>query len=189
VSLSPPEPAHARAVEQTPDRWFAEEVHPHGPQLKSYLKGTFPSVRDIDDVVQESYLRIWKAKAAQPIHSAKAFLYKIARHLALDTIRKHGNSPLDSVGDPAVSRVIDSSPDAAEALISKETLHHLADAIADLPDRCREVVILHKLKGLTHKEVAAQLNLSDRTVEKHCYKGLKHCAAYLKARGITAFFE
>lgn len=175
--------------EQTPNQWFAEEVHAHDGQLKAYLRGTFPSVRDIDDVVQESYLRIWRAKAAQPIHSAKAFLYKVARHLALDTIRKHGNSPLDTVGDFAVSRVIDTSPDAVEALITKEMLHRLADAIAALPDRRREVVILHKLKGFPQKEVAAQLNLSLRTVEKHCLKGLKHCAEHLRARGITGFFE
>lgn len=53
-------------------KWFKEEVHLHDGQLKSWLKGTFPSVRDVDDVVQESYLRIWKAKATEPINSAKA---------------------------------------------------------------------------------------------------------------------
>jgi RNA polymerase sigma-70 factor (ECF subfamily) len=185
---TPPE-APVRAAEQSPNRWFAEEVHPHGPQLKSYLRGTFPSVRDIDDVVQESYLRIWKAKSVQQIHSAKAFLYKIARHLALDVIRKNGNSPLDTVGDPAVSRVIDTSPDAAEALITKEILHHLADAIASLPANRREVVILHKLKGLTHKEVAAQLTVPVRTVEKRCSKALQDCETYLSAHGITGFFD
>jgi len=112
----------------------------------------------------------------------------VARHLALDTIRKHGRAPLDTVGDSAVLGVIDTSPDAVETLITQEMLHHLADAIASLPDRRREVVILHKLKGLSHKEVAEQLGLSARTVEKHCYKGMLACAEYLRERGIHGFF-
>ena len=171
------------------NRWFAEEVHPHDGQLKAYLRGSFPAVRDVDDVVQESYLRIWKAKTAQPIQSAKAFLFKIARHLALDTIRKNGNSPLDTVGETAFSSVLDLAPNAAEALISKDTLHHLADAIASLPQRRREVIILHKLKGLPQKEVAQLLDLSPRTVEKHCLRGLNQCEEHLRAHGINGFFD
>ncbi len=161
----------------------------HGPQLKAYLRGTFPALRaDADDVVQESYLRVWRARAAQPIGSAKAFLFKVARHLALDTLRKGRNSPLESVGNLAESRVLDKGPNAVEALITKDTLHHLADSIAALPDRCRDVLVLHKLKGLSHKEVAAELGLSSRTVEKYYLKALKRCEAHLVSRGINGFF-
>src|SRR5580693_2470646 len=63
----------ASSVEQI--RWFTEEVHPHEPSLRAYLNGSFPTVRDLDDVVQESYLRIWQARAAYPIGSARAFLF------------------------------------------------------------------------------------------------------------------
>lgn len=76
-----------------PEKWFAEEVQPHGPSLRAFLRGRFPAVRDVDDVVQESYLRIWKARARHPIDSAKAFLFRIARNLALDTLRHEKNSP------------------------------------------------------------------------------------------------
>jgi len=61
-------------------RWFEEQVQPQGAQLKSYLRGSFPSIEDVDDIVQESYLRIWKARAAQPIESARAFLFRVARN-------------------------------------------------------------------------------------------------------------
>jgi hypothetical protein len=50
-----------------PARWFAEEVQPHEASLRAYMRGAFPMVRDVDDVVQESYLRVWRARAAQPI--------------------------------------------------------------------------------------------------------------------------
>jgi|GEM_PF-6457756 len=59
---------HAPKTDQA--RWFAEEVHPHESSLRAYLRGAFPSVRDVDDVVQESFLRIWGARAARPARAA-----------------------------------------------------------------------------------------------------------------------
>lgn len=164
-------------------QWFNQEVHPHDGQLKNYLRGTF-RLRDVDDVVQESYLRIWKARAAHPIESAKAFLFQIARHLALDTIRKDSRAPLDFAEDSAVSRVLDTAPDAAEALVTKETLQHLADAVLSLPAHYRDVIYYHKIKGLPQKEVAAKLDLSERSVEKYLSRGMEKVATYLRRRGI-----
>lgn len=189
ISTSAPVSA-ARVAEarQDSERWFKEEVAPHGPLLRHYLKGQFPAVRDVEDVIQESYLRVWKAKFLHPIASSKAFLFQVARRLALDVLRKERNAPLDRVGDPAISRVLDTSPDAAEALISRETLERLADAIAALPDRTREIIVLHKLRGRTQKEVAEQLGMPLRTVEKHCLRGLKRCAELLKQRDVDGFF-
>jgi RNA polymerase sigma-70 factor (ECF subfamily) len=177
------------AAEDSQHRWFRDEVQPHGPLLRNYLQGRFPTVRDVDDVVQESYLRIWKARFAHPIDSTKAFLFTIARRLALDTLRKERNSPLDRVGDLASSRVLDAAPDAAAALITQDELSHLADAIAALPARTRVVIVLHKLKGRSHKEVAGQLGISVRTVEKLCFRGLKRCHEHLLRHGIRGFFE
>jgi hypothetical protein len=52
--------------------WFAEEVQPHDAQLKAYLRGAFPAVRDVEDVVQESYLRVWRARATHAAGVAAA---------------------------------------------------------------------------------------------------------------------
>jgi len=79
-------------------RWFSEEVLPHDPQLKAYLRGAFPSVRDVEDVVQESYLRVWCARATQPIQSTRAFLFRVARNLALDFVRHERASPIIALG-------------------------------------------------------------------------------------------
>lgn len=170
-------------------RWFKDEVHAHDARLKSWLKETFPAVRDVDDVVQESYLRIWRARATHPIQSAKAFLFQIARRLALDTLRKNRRSPLEEGRDFAASGVLDNRPNAAEALITNETLDHLADAIAALPPRWRQVLVMHKLNGLSQKEVAEQLGLSERTIEKFCRKGLRRCESHLESLGIRGFFR
>ena len=72
--------------------WFSEEVQPHDAQLKAYLRSAVPAVRDVDDVVQDSYVRLLTARTAEPIRSAKAFLFRVARHLAVDALR--GNRAL-----------------------------------------------------------------------------------------------
>jgi RNA polymerase sigma-70 factor (ECF subfamily) len=170
-------------------RWFSDEVHPHEPSLKAYLRSSFPTVRDVDDVVQESYLRIWKARAGQPIQSAKAFLFRIARNLALDLVRRDRISPVIAVGDSAVEFVADSRPDAAETASAGEKIRLLAEAVATLPDRCREIVILRKLDGLPQREVAARLGISEKTVEEQVSRGVRRCERYLRRHGINDLYE
>lgn len=166
-------------------RWFTEEVHPHEAQLKSYMRGAFPSVRDVDDVVQESFLHVWRRQANAPIESAKSFLFKVARHLAIDRLRRRRRSPFDEVGDLAALDVLDHKPDAAEAACTNEELDLLVEAIESLPPRCREIVILRKLRGLSQKEIAAQLGIAERTVEVQGTKGLDRCEQFLRQRGVN----
>jgi DNA-directed RNA polymerase specialized sigma24 family protein len=78
-------------------RWFSEEVHPHRGALRAGVQPAFPGVRDVDDVVQDSLLRIWTARAGRQIGCARAFLFKIARHRALDLLRHDQASPLVAV--------------------------------------------------------------------------------------------
>lgn len=167
------------------DRWFAEEVQPHGSLLKSYLRSAYPAVRDVEDVVQESYLRIWKARAAHPIESAKAFLFQVARHLALDVARRNQASPIKGVTDLAALSVLDAKPSADEIACSREEVELLAQAIHRLPARCREIVVLRKLKCMPQKEIAEKLGLSEQTVQVQVQRGVKKIAEFLRQRGVN----
>ncbi len=188
--MSPPPPHDAPTLDVSDhSRWFTEEIQPHEGSLRSYLQGAFPKVGDVDDVVQESYLRTLRAKAAQPIRSAKAFLFTVARRLALDTLRHHRASPIDGTGQLEKLDVIDERIDVAEDVGRRERISLMGDAIADLPARCRAVFILHKIKGLSRKETAAQLGLAERTVEIQTANALRRCAEYLRRRGVTGLFD
>jgi len=148
--MSSPDQLQRRRVETSDARWFAEEVHAHEPSLKAYLRGTFPSVSDVDDVVQESYLRIWKARAAQPFQSARAFLFKVARNLALDLVRREQVSPIDVARNfselTELSLIDESGLSAAERAVIQEKIRLLGEAIARLPECCREIIVLRKLR-------------------------------------------
>lgn len=181
------EPARGAAADLT--RWFSEEVHPHDASLRAYLRGAFPAVRDVEDVVQESYLRIWRTRAAQPVRSARAFLFRIARNLALDLVRRDRVAPFSPVRDLEGLSVLDhgSSPD--RVLDTQEKLMFLADAIEALPARCREVVILRKIQGLSQREVAARLGLAEKTVEAQLARGISRCEDYLCQRGVRSCYD
>jgi RNA polymerase sigma-70 factor (ECF subfamily) len=153
--------------------------------LRTYLRRSFPSVRDVDDVVQESYLRVWTACATHPIRCARGFLFKVARHLALDLVRRNRISPVDTVRDLADLPVVEERADAVDALNTKEKIQLVAEAVASLPARCREIVILRKLQGYSQREVAARLGLSEKTVEVQVARGMKRCEHFLRARGVT----
>lgn len=170
-----------------PTQWFKDEVHVHDGQLKSWLRGQFPSVRDVDDVVQESYLRIWKARLTAPVRSAKSFLFQVARHVAIDLLRRERASPVVQLGDLAGLSVMDSRPDSAQALGAKERLDLLSDALVALPPRCRQIIMLHKIQGMSQRQVAERLGLSERTVENHTRAGIVRLQLYMSGRGVQGF--
>ncbi len=167
---------------QSPEKWFTEEVHRHDGSLKAYLRGRFPAVRDVEDVVQESYLRVWKARALHPIQSAKSFLFRVARNLALDTLRHSRRSPVDAVTDLSALFVIDDRPDAAALAARQQEIDLLVEAIDALPARCREIFILRKLRGVSQKDIASRLGLSEQTVQVQAARGLRRVAESLRRR-------
>lgn len=168
-------------------RWFAAEVQPHEPALRGYLRGSFPAVRDVDDVVQESFLRVWRARAVQPIQSAKGFLFTVARRLALDLVRREAVSPLRQMGDLASLPVLEERPDVVARISEQEKIRLLSQAVGSLPPRCREAMVWHKIKGLSQRETAAQLGISEKTVENQVALGMKRCEDFFRRRGIEYF--
>lgn len=168
--------------------WFAAEVHAHESALRHFLRSSFPAVRDVDDVVQESYLRIWKARAAAPIRSARAFLFRIAQHVAIDAVRRHRRSPIDATADFGALDVAADTPPAPAHLEREERIELLAAALDALPTRCREVVLLRKFELLPQREVAARLGISEKAVEKQLERAHARCRAFLARRGGQALF-
>lgn len=173
-------------------RWFNEEVYRHDASLKNYLRHSFPSVRDVDDVVQESYLRVWRRQTLRPITqvtgsvkaSVKSFLFQVARRLAIDTLRRKSASPLEESADLAALQVLEPRAGVSDAVCSNQEFELMLEAISLLPARCREVVILRKLYGLSPTETATRLQITEDTVHTLTRKGLQRVQDFLRYRGI-----
>lgn len=163
-------------------QWFASQVQAHEPGLRAYLGRAFPGVRDADDVVQESYLRIWRVRLDRVIASPRHFLFRIARNLAIDSLRRAHASPVQPCADVANLPIASDLPDIAENVCTKEELALLAQAIKSLPANLRSVVTLRQLDGLTQPEIARRLGLSELTVQTYVVRGLDKIEAYLSRR-------
>ncbi len=175
--VNPPTPEHSR--------WFAEEVQPHESALRSYLRSMFPSLYDVDDLVQESYARLIRAKRIGTIAYARAFLFATARNAALDLFRRRRVVAIEAMSDLSELDVAEDAPDAAEEACKQQELDLLAEAVRGLPDRCRQVLTLRLLYAMPQKEIAARLAISEHTVKAQLAKGMRKCADYFEERGLA----
>ncbi len=167
-------------------RWFAEEVQPHEAALRAYLRGRFPSLHDVDDLVQESYARILRAREIGTAKLTRAYLFVTARNLALDAIRHTNVVAIQSLAEIDESSVVEERPDAAEAASSDQELEILAEAIATLPQRCREIFVLRRYRELSHRDIALRLGIAENTVNAQLVIAMLRCREYLRQRGVTS---
>jgi RNA polymerase sigma-70 factor (ECF subfamily) len=169
-------------------RWFAEQVQPHEPALRAYLSKRFPGLPDHDDLVQEAYMRMLRVENPDRLTHPKAFLFTTARNAAIDLLRRLRSQPPNPVTDPeglVQLALLDTPPTVMETLERRQRREALLRAMAMLPERCREVMLLRYLDGLRGKEIAARLGISLGTVKGHLLKGVRDCARYFEAQGLA----
>ena len=143
-------------------------------------------MRDVDDIVQESYLRICKARGAHPIDCARAFLFGIARRLAVDVLRKERRTTANNVdADVGTLNLVEDKADAAEIASIHQEIALLTEAMHSLPARCREIMMLRKIDRLSHREIAQRLGISTATVGVQISRGMEKCTCYLRSRGVS----
>lgn len=163
-------------------RWFHEEVQPHEPTLRGYLHGIAAS-SDIDDLVQETYVRLFRARTHAIIRSSRGLLFAIARNVARDLFRRRAVANTIPITEMDDCSVIDSAPYIPEIISRRQEVELLEAAIGELPERCRTVLILRKFNNLSHKEIASRLHIAEHTVEAHLTKALRRCEAYFEKKG------
>lgn len=183
VNASAPAPDNLAHLESS--KWFAAQVQPHEEALRAYLRGRFPTLPDIDDLVQETYARLLRTHATGDVVEVRPYLFAVARNAALDLLRRNQVVAFESLGDMAGLSVMEEKPDAAEATARSQEMALVHEAIDLLPPRCQEVLRLRRFDGLPVKAIAARLGLSPKTIEAHLCAALLHCRRFLLSRGMS----
>ena len=174
--------------ETRPVDLLAAEMQSHQPSLKSWLRSRFPWLGEVDDIAQEAVFRLWRHQTradSTPLKSCKAALFSIARNAVVDLARHRAVAKTDCVAEMEQLPVLDEGANVIQIVTARQELEFLADALRDLPDRCRQVVTLAKIYGLSEREVAERLGISENTVRTHVVRGMERCTDYLRARGIS----
>ena len=168
--------------EQATSQWFLTEVQPHRPALRAWLLARFPTLPDVDDLVQESCVRLLQARETTAIRSTRALLFVTARNLALDAVRRQRIIRFESVTNQTDSSVLIDESDVVAFVCQHEELELLTRAIQSLPARCRQIMTLRTAYGFTPRQIAERLSVSLSTVEKETAKGIRACAAFFASR-------
>jgi len=191
-ALRPPQVASPKAkeadVDERPDAIeqsgrssaVSEAYIEHESFLKRFLAGFLARPQDIEDVAQETYLRAFVAEQRQVIEQPKAFLFRIAKNVALTKLSRKSRQITDYIEEASASAVLETAASTDEELEAQQYLALYCEAIAALPEKCRQILLLRKVHGLKHKAIAEQMGLSLSSVEKYLRQGVLACQAHLR---------
>ena len=153
--------------------------------LHRFFSARLPAGSDIDNLVQESYLRLHGAqvRGGERIKEPRRFLYRIAANLVIDRYRssEYKSEKVSLVGGESVQYELASQDATPErSTIAAEQIRVLGQAIESLPPRCRQVFVMHRLQHVPYREIARLLGISSQMVERHIAKALRICAQRLR---------
>ena len=164
------------------EEWFSKNLQPHEAMLRGWLESRFPSECDIDDVLQESFLRVLKAKEREELKSPRAFLFATARNLAVDRVRRLNFLRAESLVENDVLSVLDEQEDVSETISRNQELEILTEAIQSLPERCRRIFTLRKVYGMSQNDIARKMEISVCTVSAQLTIGVRKCTEFMESR-------
>ena len=158
-------------VERT--RWFLKQILPHEPALRAWLAKRGTSVIDIDDVIQETYAVFASMERVDDIRNPAAYLFQVARSQVVRSIRRARVVPILAVEDLAELDCSDEAQTPERQAIGRDELRRLAETVARMPEKTREAFILRRIRGVSQREIAARMGISESTVEKHIARGIR----------------
>jgi len=141
-------------------REFLELLDDHGATLMAMLQRLCRNTHDAEDVFQETAVRVWRAFAGRPrLRNPRGWVMTIGYRAFLDMRERHGrHAELPDVADGRLALPMDAAGRAEEC-------DRVQAAIGGLPEPMREVIALHYVGGLTLRQTAAAMEVSEGTVK------------------------
>lgn len=121
---------------------------------------------DVDDLVQEAYARLWLVDFSR-IGNGRSYLYTVIRNLVVEQARRARIVPMERMGEIESLRIPSEEPGPERSVNARQELERLTRIVDALPEQCRRAFQLQKFGGLSQREIAQEMNISEKTVEKH----------------------
>ena len=160
---------------------LAQAVEAYYEDLRRFVRRRTGSESLADDVVQDTWVRASTSAAAMP-ENAKAYVFRMAGNLAVDHLKREivrSDREAGIVTDQTVCDVL--SPETEVA--ARQEFAILAAAVEELPAKRRHIFILYRGQGLTMRQIARRLGISEKTVENQIARAMVHCRKRLRDVG------
>jgi RNA polymerase sigma factor (sigma-70 family) len=161
------------------DAWFAREILPLEAVLMQFLQRHWRNPSDADDLLQDVYVRVYEAALRELPAHARQFVFTTARNLLIDRVRHAQIIPIEAVSDLDALDVAHDIPGPDRSAIARDELRRLQAALDRLPPKSREAVVLARIEGLSGKEIAVRMGLSEATISYHLTNGVSALADML----------
>jgi len=165
---------------QPPKSAVLRAYEAHFSALKRFVTRMLTSHHDVDDVMQEAFLRAYVVDSEKPIEQPKSYLFRVARNVAINQLRQKKRKPTDYLEDIDSSHETVADFTLEDELMAQQKLGIHCAAVSSLPPKCRKVYLLRKVYGMSYKDIAETLNITVSTVETHIEKGFARCDAYVE---------
>ncbi|MFO1103258.1 MAG: methanobactin precursor domain-containing sigma factor [Methylocystis sp.] len=129
---------------------------------------------DAEDMVQEAYLKMLEGDRAERVANARGYVSKITCALAIDALRRQKTHARAVAGDGAWFQSVAEDTRAASALDALGLATDVQAALARLPRCCRRIFLMNRVLGLSHSEIAQEIGVSLRTVNRKLGQALEH---------------
>jgi RNA polymerase sigma factor (sigma-70 family) len=153
--------------------WVGSHVLPHEAAVRAWLKKWTGRAQDIDDVIQEAYSRLAALDSVAHISSGRAYLFQTTRNIVLEQVRRSKIVRIDSMADLGSISIVDETPTLDRIVGGARELERVEQLIDRLPFKCRRVFVLRRIHGVSQREIAKELGISESAVEKQAIRGLK----------------
>lgn len=153
-------------------QWLARNVLPHEALVRARLKRAYVADLDIDDVIQEMYARILSAPGIESIRYPRQYAIQTARGIIIDHIRR--SRVVSIISGESLEQLEVALPEvsAEERMEFRDEILEVAGALAQLSEDCRETLIMRRVEGLSQKETAQRLGVTEKVVENNLAKGV-----------------
>lgn len=153
------------------DHAFRLLVERHAPRIKVLVAGMLRNASEIDDVVQDVFFKAYRKIDA--FHGRSAFytwLYRVAVNTANDHLKRKHHAPTASLGDLVGQPPVADDPDPDANLHRSDLRRQLRNALNELPEKYRTILVLREFEELTYDEIARVLGCSKGTVESRLFR-------------------
>jgi len=150
-------------------------------RLKRAIAGIVPP-KEVEDIVQEAYVRACQAERVSPITAPRSFLFKTVKNLALDHMKRAETRLSDSFDEDQAGHFgwQACGADPLDEAVSHEEFSLFCEAVRLLPAQCRRAFVLKKVYGYSRKEVAEHMGVSENTVQTQVARGMKACMQFME---------